>query len=245
MRRYAPLWVYTGAFGLASVAGSINAFAWLGVEHKGVTHVTGAFTEAATQLALANPGGASLSLVVVACFGVGAVFSGVLLGDSSLKLGRRYGVGLMVESGLLVLAYLAARAGSPLAADCLAATACGLQNALATGFSGAVLRTTHMTGVVTDLGLLLGHALRGGGLDLWRLWVYVALVSGFSLGGLGGALASTHLGPSALLIPAGALFAGGFAYWVWRHRRRDQPHEHTHPGRAKPRHLDHDHDPAV
>lgn len=233
MRRYAPSWVYGGAWSLAAVAGAVNAVAWLGVEHKGITHVTGALTEASTRVARLDLPAAGHSLAVIASFLVGALVSGVLIGDASLRLGRRYGIGLLVEGALLVAAYLARAHLDVAGADHLAAAACGLQNALATSFSGAVLRTTHMTGVVTDLGLMLGHALRGRPIDGWRLWLYLALLGGFAAGGVAGALASARLGPAALLPPAGVVLAGGVAHWLYRTRHGDPPpvDEPAAPGR--------------
>ena len=47
----------------------------------------------------------------------------------------------------------------------LASAACGLQNALATTYSGAIVRTTHVTGIFTDLGIMLGAIFRGQTLD--------------------------------------------------------------------------------
>lgn len=41
------------------------------------------------------------------------------------------------------------------------ALACGLQNALTSKYSGNVIRTTHLTGATTDLGIAFGHILRG------------------------------------------------------------------------------------
>ena len=38
----------------------------------------------------------------------------------------------------------------------LASVGCGLQNATTSTYSGAVVRTTHVTGLFTDLGILLG-----------------------------------------------------------------------------------------
>ncbi len=222
LRRYAPAWVHTGAFTLAAVAGSINAVAWLGEEHKGITHVTGALTEASTRAARLDGAAAFHSAAVILAFLAGAVASGVLIRDSSLKFGRRYGAGLIVE-GLLLYAAFAARTQDVAVGDYLAAAACGLQNALATSFSGAVLRTTHMTGVVTDLGVLLGHALRRNEVDWGRLWLYVALLAGFSSGGAVGAVASAHLGASALLIPATVVTCAGSAYWAWVQLGRRTP----------------------
>merc|ERR1719401_1610209 len=40
----------------------------------------------------------------------------------------------------------------------LCAAACGLQNGMATSYSGAVIRTTHVTGIATDIGLICGRS---------------------------------------------------------------------------------------
>jgi uncharacterized membrane protein YoaK (UPF0700 family) len=216
MRHFAPAWVYSTCFALAAVAGYVNSLAWLGAQHKGISHVTGALTEAGVRVASVGPRHASASFVVLAAFAAGAVLSGLLIGDSTLRLGRRYGVGLLVESALLVGAYFAGTHDRFVAADCLAAAACGLQNALATNFSGASIRTTHMTGVLTDLGLMLGQAIRLRRIDAWRFWLFATLLAGFFLGVVAGALASAQLGHEALLVPAGALAAAAVAYWVWR-----------------------------
>lgn len=44
----------------------------------------------------------------------------------------------------------------------LAAAALGLQNGLTSSFHGMAIRTTHFTGTVTDLGLMLGRSHRHG-----------------------------------------------------------------------------------
>jgi uncharacterized membrane protein YoaK (UPF0700 family) len=36
---------------------------------------------------------------------------------------------------------------------------CGLQNGMCTTFSGAVIRTTHVSGILTDIGLIIGQAI--------------------------------------------------------------------------------------
>ena len=220
IRRLAPSWVYASAFALAAVAGSVNAVAWLGTEHRGITHVTGALTETSTRLANGDLAAAGHTLLVIGAFLAGSTLSGLLIHSANLELGRRYGVGLVLEGALLVAAWHARVDGRIPWADYFAAAACGLQNALATSFSGAVVRTTHMTGVVTDLGLLLGHALRGEVVDRGRAWLYLALLAGFFTGGAFGAVASARLGPSALLLPAAAVTLGGVAYWIWLTRRR-------------------------
>jgi uncharacterized membrane protein YoaK (UPF0700 family) len=215
MRRFAPTWVYASAGGLAGVAGFVNATSWLGAKHQGITHVTGIMTDAATRVG-SHPLQAFEHLLVLVAFLSGAILSGALMGDASLKLGRSYGLGLLIEGMLLVAAFLARwNQGYPLWADLLAACACGLQNALATTFSGAVLRTTHMTGVVTDLGLMLGQLLRGNTFDRWRFWLYLTLLAGFASGGIIGTAAYALLSDAALLVPAGLVLSSAAAYWAW------------------------------
>ena len=84
-------------------------------------------------------------------------------------MGRRYGVALCVEGGLLLTACYLLNLNSLYGQYC-ASAACGLQNAMITTFSGAVVRTTHMTGIVTDLGLMIGAKLRGENFGFCRIY---------------------------------------------------------------------------
>ncbi|WP_046241973.1 YoaK family protein, partial [Delftia tsuruhatensis] len=80
----------------------------------------------------------------------------------------------------------------------------GLQNATVTKMSSSQIRTTHMTGVITDLGMELGRALywnRHGSppehrvhANHVRLRLFAGLLSMFLLGGIAGALGFRHLG---------------------------------------------------
>jgi uncharacterized membrane protein YoaK (UPF0700 family) len=78
----------------------------------------------------------------------------------------------------------------------------GLQNAVITKISQARIRTTHVTGLVTDLGIELGKLLfvnRRPGVppvraDRQRLRVHLQLIACFLGGGVVGALGFRHLG---------------------------------------------------
>jgi uncharacterized membrane protein YoaK (UPF0700 family) len=98
----------------------------------------------------------------------------------------------------------------------LASAACGLQNAMATTYSGAVVRTTHVTGLFTDLGLHLGAVLRGSPLDARRLRLYVLLIAGFLTGSAAGTFAFQHWGYAALGMAGGACMALAAGYWAFR-----------------------------
>ncbi len=214
---HTPAWVLLSALALSGIAGAINAVALLGVDHKGVTHVTGAITQASSHLAEGEAGTAGHAAATVFAFLLGSILSGIIIRDPTLKMGRLYGVGLMVEGALLAVAWYFLRAGQT-TGDYFAAAACGLQNALATNYSGAVLRTTHMTGVLTDLGLLLGQALRRQEIDVQRLRIYLALLAGFVVGGTLGTMSYAQFGADALLLPAVATGVGGACYWVLRRK---------------------------
>ncbi len=68
----------------------------------------------------------------------------------------------------------------------LVSLACGLQNGMCTTFSGAVIRTTHMTGILTDMGLVLGQATfyPRTRKHLWKLKVLLPLYGSFCFGGV-------------------------------------------------------------
>ena len=210
-----PRWVWVGASLLACASGMVNVVGYLGFEHQAVTHLTGTTTllgEAVARRdlrAISHLGGVALA------FMAGAAISGMIVQDSTLKLGRRYGVALVLESLLLFAAiplFMQGRLAGPL----LAAMACGLQNAMATTYSGAVIRTSHLSGMFTDLGIGLGHALRGMPLQKRRLLLCGLIISGFFTGAVLGALLFVRFGYAALAVPATITGSIGLGYAAHR-----------------------------
>jgi len=163
-----PRWVWAGAWALAFVGGVVNVIGLLGFEHQAVTHLTGTTSMLAAALASLD-GAATLHFAaIIGSFVVGTVLSGFLIQDSTLQLGRRYGIALLLESILLCVAIPLLKR-SNIFGIYFAACACGLQNAMASTYLGLIIRTTHMTGMFTDLGIFLGHTLRGLPVDSRRL----------------------------------------------------------------------------
>lgn len=80
----------------------------------------------------------------------GCFVAGFMVGDSKFRLGQSYGYALLLESFALLAAYIFIKSELVIG-EWIAAFACGLQNALATSFSGFTVRTTHMTGIVTGI----------------------------------------------------------------------------------------------
>ncbi|TNF36491.1 MAG: DUF1275 domain-containing protein, partial [Gammaproteobacteria bacterium] len=157
-------------------------------------------------------------LGVLLSFFAGAAVAGFLLHDSTLKLGRHYDTALVCESLLLLFALLLL-SQDVFYGHFLASAACGLQNAMATTYSGAIIRTTHVTGIFTDLGIMLGRLLRGESLDRRKATLFLLIITGFIAGGTFGAAAYHAWQFLALALPAMAclFMAGTYRRYSRRH----------------------------
>lgn len=204
-----------GAVLLACIAGMVNVIGYLGFEHQAVSHLTGTTSLLGAALSRGDWVAVSHLWGMLIAFCLGAMVSGMIIQDSTLRLGRRYGVVLALES-LLLFASVPLFRHEQILGAMLAAMACGLQNAMATTYSGAVVRTTHLSGMFTDLGIGLGHLLRGMPLQTRRLTLSGLIISGFLAGGILGAWGFRHLKYDALLIPATLTGLVGVSYVLYR-----------------------------
>jgi uncharacterized membrane protein YoaK (UPF0700 family) len=214
-----PKWVLIGGSVLAFIAGIINAVGFLSLYQQGITHLTGTTTLLGIAVADRNLDTALHLLAFIGSFLGGAIISGFIIQDSTLSLGRRYGVALMLESLLLFIAVPFLARGS-FAGDCLASCACGLQNAMVSTYSGAVLRTTHVSGVFTDVGIFIGHWLRRLPVDFRRLRLWLLLILSFAVGGTVGAALFARMSYHTLFLPATLTGLTGLAYGIYRHHLR-------------------------
>lgn len=205
--RHAPSWIL-----LTMAAGGVNAGAFLACQ-RFVTHVTGSGT-------LVGMSARSWHLVLdylilFVCFVLGAMTS-VLAIEGSAHRGRppRHALPLLVVAALLSLVAVGGATGcfgpfggepawpADLVLLALLAFAMGLQNAAVASATGQVVRTTHLTGPVTDLGVHLATSLLTTG-ERRRGALRLALLrAGKVLGFIGGA---------ALMVPT----AGVLGFWAF------------------------------
>ncbi len=150
---------------MAFQAGSINTGAYIGC-HRFVSHVTGFATLVGTEFAKSNFSAALSMAIVPIFFLIGTMISAYFVDRRVAHKKRPHYTLLIIATALLM--YLAAIGGlmdlfgpfstpldtapnfSLLSILCLT---CGIQNASITSASGAVVRTTHLTGLTTDLGI--------------------------------------------------------------------------------------------
>jgi uncharacterized membrane protein YoaK (UPF0700 family) len=211
-------WVWFGAAVLAAIGGMVNAIGYMSYAHQAVTHMTGTTTQFALAVGDGRQTDALHLIFILLTFMLGASVSGLILGSDILRLGRRYGVVLMIES---ILLGIAARLMTTHSAYGIyfASTACGLQNAMASTYSGTLLRTTHLTGMFTDIGIAFGHLIRGTPISWIRLRLCFLIIGFFWIGGVLGHYTFLLFEYQALFVPAIFTAVTGFLYASYRHRQ--------------------------
>ncbi|OYU11912.1 MAG: hypothetical protein CFE38_09975 [Comamonadaceae bacterium PBBC1] len=193
---------------LTFVAGATNAGGFLAVGSY-TSHMTGIVSSVADDLVLGNITLALAGVVCLLAFMSGAMCTAILVNwGLRQRLHSSYSLPLLLESvALLVFGLFGAAiaAWSQVFVPVTVVLLCfimGLQNAVITKISKAEIRTTHITGLVTDLGIELGKLFymnRSNPAEpvlanRQRLRVQGSLVLGFLLGGLMGALGFKHGG---------------------------------------------------
>ncbi len=210
------------AAGLAFTAGMVNSVGFLAVSVY-TSHMTGLVSMAADEIVLGGHYFAFLAALGVVSFISGAMACALLF-----NWGRRnrhiskFALILWVEAlAILLVGLLADRsqeAGLVWLIVMVLAWIMGLQNGLITKVTDAQIRTTHVTGMVTDIGIELGKWVYRNPADdpdpvvphLPRLKLHVTLVGMFFLGGVFGALLGTWIGFYTVLPAAGILLILAF-----------------------------------
>lgn len=209
---------------LAFLSAAVNA-GFLIQLGTSVSHLTGDVSKVAVNAVKGNHEMTveAIRLAIAAlCFVGGAMVAGYFIHHPSLDFDRPYGRSVC-GIGFCLLGAHFTREGLPSVAVGLAGFAFGLQNALATHYRGMILRTTHLTGLLTDFGVNLGMRLKGHGIPLWKLIVPGALILSFFMGSAFGALMVLRWDlPFALLISAVYLL-GGLAWTVVKHGWMKRP----------------------
>lgn len=195
---------------LTFVAGAVNAGGFLAIGQY-TSHMSGIFSALADNLVLGASSLLLAGLGALALFIAGAACSAILINWGRRRsLGHFYALPLALEAFLLLAFWLLgslARDGTLFipAAVLLLCFIMGLQNATVTKISGARIRTTHVTGIVTDVGIELGKLVywnRNKALpeashvraDRSKLGLLSALLLSFFTGGVAGAFGFQYWG---------------------------------------------------
>ncbi|CAD5378119.1 conserved membrane hypothetical protein [Pseudomonas sp. OF001] len=229
---------------LAFIAGAANAGGFIAVQQY-TSHMTGILSSVADNLVLGASDLALGGIGGLLSFVAGAITSTLLINFSRRRrLHGQFALPLLLEACLLLcFGVLGARLMEipgffvPLTVMLLCFIM-GLQNAIITKLSNAEIRTTHVTGMITDIGIELGKALYVNRherpdqapvrANRERLRINALLVGCFFTGGVSGAFGFQHFGflvtvPLAALLLTLALvpvFDDLRLGWQLRRRRR-------------------------
>jgi uncharacterized membrane protein YoaK (UPF0700 family) len=196
---------------LAFIAGATNAGGFLAVRQY-TSHMSGIVSAMADNTALGDVKLVLAGLGAFLFFLAGASCSAILINWGRRQyLHGEYALPLLLEAGLLLCFGLMGRTiglhhglfvpGTVM----LLCFIMGLQNAIITKISKAEIRTTHVTGIVTDIGIEVGKLFywniagpdRVGPMvlaDRVKLRLLIALLAFFFAGGVVGALGFKHVG---------------------------------------------------
>lgn len=232
---------------LASTSGYVNSagFVLIGAF---TSHTTGNVGRFANELAIGHRVSALSAALLLAAFFAGAFTASMAIeGNPFGKLPYTYAA-LLFGEGVLLAIFVGSTHlfDGPRGWDVSAGVLCaamGLQNSLVTRLSGAVVRTTHLTGVITDLGIESARWFR-----YWRgslservhvplafgknaltrpsptkLALLLTIIGAFVLGSMAGAAASHSYGRASLYLPILGVVAGGvYAITNGRVSRKDR-----------------------
>ena len=153
---------------LPAIAGAVNASGFFAVGTY-TSHMTGIVSRAGDEMAQRHWWLATRAFFFLGCFIFGAVVATALILHARKREQPAFWRPLLLEAAILFcFASISVGVGHPPHINSFSMTSLicfgmGVQNALVTKLSGARIRTTHLTGVTTDIGIELMKTF-----DRWR-----------------------------------------------------------------------------
>jgi uncharacterized membrane protein YoaK (UPF0700 family) len=210
------------AWAMAFVAGAVNAGGFLAVSHY-TSHVTGVVSSMADELADGDLATALAALAMMLSFLAGAFFCTTLISFGQRRRMRsRYALTLVIEAVLMmVFGFMGNRLQQEIrftlpSTVMLLCFIMGMHNTVTSIISGAAVRTTHLTGTVTDIGIELSrltyvnvHHRQGRErivANRQKLTLLLLILVSFMAGGITGALGFRHIGFKVTVPLAGFLW---------------------------------------
>ncbi len=196
---------------LGMTAGFVNAAGFLGLAVL-TTNVTGHAAVFAEQVAARNWATVKVIGLWMLLFLLGSFLASMLVGVVGRNRRFSYLIPLLLELLVLLAIGIAGQRAAlfpHLVAGALLLVM-GMQNSLVTMISGSVVRTTHLTGTFTDLGIALADFTRGESSERLklkpRIRLYLVIIIFFMSGALVGGLCYQRWGFHSFLAPAGIVF---------------------------------------
>ncbi|MDQ8952130.1 YoaK family protein [Acinetobacter rudis] len=218
--QHLPRWILITTFLLAMNAGIVNVLGLFCLLHQSISHMTGNVSFLAMALLQQDFHHAFYLVWVLIFYVLGSSYSGFILGNSQFQLNQRYGLPMSLVAIFIALCWIFLPY-YPRYALLWASAAMGMQNAMISHYKGTIIRTTHLSGVLTDLGLALGYTFKGLAVERRRVILHLMIFFGFLTGGVIAAITYPIYDLHAFLLPTALSIVLACVYWlIWLRFRK-------------------------
>ena len=205
-RFYFDIWIAL----LSLLAGMVNVISLL-LFFIPTTHFTGNIT----QFVLAfNEGDWATMLELlglILCFLGGGILSGMLFSKKKFEPTKRYGLLLILFGSMMLLLFIFGLRDEKWLY--FFSFVVGTQNGMFIFYHGIIVRTSHFTGYLTDIGVVLGRLIRGQKKDRWKVLFYFTSMVCFGIGGTISFLLYEKFGAATIIaVGIGYIIVGSYYF---------------------------------
>jgi membrane protein len=205
-RFYFDIWIAL----LSLLAGMVNVISLL-LFFIPTTHFTGNIT----QFVLAFNEGDWATMVellgLILCFLGGGILSGMLFSKKKFEPTKRYGLLLILFGSMMLLLFIFGLRDEKWLY--FFSFVVGTQNGMFIFYHGIIVRTSHFTGYLTDIGVVLGRLIRGQKKDRWKVLFYFTSMVCFGIGGTISFLLYEKFGAATIIaVGIGYIIVGSYYF---------------------------------
>lgn len=199
---------------LSFIGGYVDVYGLITVAFP-LTHFTGSIAKISMEGPNISVNKEVLQLGVALFFFIlGNILAGLFIGERNFSLRKRYGMIFISLGVAIAVLYHIAQGDRSFAY--LLSIAIGMQNGLFITYKGILVRTSHLTGAVSDLGVYIGYLLRGKKVDTWKIFYYMASMFSFFFGGYYSKVMYSYYGRASVYFVSLTYIFIGITYFILR-----------------------------